>query len=154
MLYASSICFKYNLMYRYCFTFCIQYRNVVTFYTALIQLVKIIIMSLVDLIYRVTGGNNVLCVHDCKTLFNPSVRLQIKRFLFYIILRLPTGIGVTDGINETELKDMVTSPVDKHYFKVADFNNLMEVLENLILGTCAGMTTGATSIATTPSSRE
>ena len=56
---------------------------------------------------------------------------------------LYTGIGVTEGINQDELKSMVSEPISTHFFTVDDFNQLIGVLENVILGTCAKQTTPA-----------
>ena len=56
---------------------------------------------------------------------------------------LYTGIGVTEGINQDELKSMVSKPTSTHFFTVDDFNQLIGVLENVILGTCAKQTTPA-----------
>ena len=39
-------------------------------------------LSILD---RITDGNNMLCVYDC--MFNPTVWLKIKRFLYCVVSR-------------------------------------------------------------------
>lgn len=52
-------------------------------------------------------------------------------------------IGISDRVNEVELRQIATQPASSHYFFVSDFNALDAIVNSLATGSC-GVTTLAT----------
>lgn len=46
------------------------------------------------------------------------------------------AIGVTDNIDEDQLKYFATDPDEEHYFHVANFTALSKILQKVILEAC------------------
>ena len=56
---------------------------------------------------------------------------EIKRKGIRII-----GVGVTDQVNKTLMKTLVTQPWQSYYLTVEKYSEISEILDSLILGAC------------------
>ena len=46
------------------------------------------------------------------------------------------GVGVTDAVNVTTFKQVVSSPFESHYFSVDNFDLLQSIISDLIEAAC------------------
>ena len=79
-------------------------------------------------------------------IFTKSFSIQPTNVTEFYVL----AIGITSKVNVTQMVQLVTEPFYNHYFRVEEFDQLMQALEFVIAGTCLGLTAPPLTVTDSP----